>query len=92
MLFIRKPNEDRHHGSYVHGNTTNFENSVLVFVDDFIDSGKTLCRLMLATAPLGGIKLVCLSDGVDSVESHRYAMHVFLTPDEKKYYSGLLRF
>lgn len=47
MLYVRKP-EERSHGSRVESNISGVENenSVLVFVDDFVSSGETRNRVI----------------------------------------------
>lgn len=89
MLMVRKEGESNHcHGESIQSSISRIhKDCCFIFVDDFIDSGKTLSRMDTVVSKFGGIKYVCQNYDLDTINRHPRPK---LSAQDESYYSSLI--
>jgi adenine/guanine phosphoribosyltransferase-like PRPP-binding protein len=89
MLMVRKPGEaEQCHGRSIQSSISRVhKDCYFIFVDDFIDSGKTLARLDKVVEKFGGIKAVCTNENLKHISHYN---SYYLSTEEDEYYNSLL--
>lgn len=89
MLMVRKQGEaDQCHGDTVQCSLSRLtKDCCFIFVDDFVDSGKTLARMNTTVSKFGGIKYVCTNSDLDTINPYTSCI---LSDQDQAYYSSLI--